>query len=57
MSEAEVLNIVLQVLDVVLKKHEDNGRHEINRSDLGAAIAQLKAGGLSVAKPEVQKLF
>lgn len=57
MSEDEVLNIVLQVLDVVLKKHEENGRHEINRSDLGAAIAQLKAGGLSVAKPEVQKLF
>ena len=57
MSEEEVLIIVLQVFEAVLKKHEENGRHEINRSDLAAAIAQLKAGGLSVAKPEVQKLF
>jgi hypothetical protein len=57
MSEEEVLNIVIQVLEVVLKKHEENGRHEINRSDLGAAIAQLKAVGLSAAKPEIQKLF
>ena len=57
MTEAEVLEIVLQVFEAVLKKHEENGRHEINRSDLAAAIVQLKGGGLSVASPAVQKLF
>ena len=57
MSEEEILNLVVQVLEVVLNKHSESGRHELNRTDLAAAIAQLKGSGLSALKKEVQNLF
>lgn len=41
---------VIKALERILKVHEASGRHEINRTDLAAAIQQLK--DLAPAAPE-----
>lgn len=51
MSEEEVLNIVIRVLETVINKHERKGRFEINRGDLAEVVGELKLVGL----PALQK--
>ena len=45
MTEQDVLAVVLKALEVVAKRHEQVGRHEINRTDLLAAVAGMKVAG------------
>ena len=48
---------ILAVLEVVSKVHERSGRHELNRTDLEIAIAELRAGGTAAVQPDMQKLL
>lgn len=44
MKEQDVIELILQVLEKVSKKHEVGGRHELNRTDLEATLAEIRAG-------------
>lgn len=56
MEKADVIDIVINVLQTVIEMHADQGRHEINRTDLAKAIDRVKAVGLP-DNAEVKKLF
>ncbi len=43
MNEQDVVELIVQVLEKVSKKHELGGRHELNRTDLEAALAEIRA--------------
>lgn len=43
MNEQDVVELIVQVLEKVSKKHEVGGRHELNRTDLEAALAEIRA--------------
>jgi len=49
-TEQRVLEIVTQAFETILKKHEGVGRHELNRSETAAALADLKTLGLPAMK-------
>lgn len=57
MSEEEIVELIAKALEVVVAVHADRGRHEINRTDLLAAIVQLRGIGLAAAKPDVRSLL
>ena len=44
MKEQDVIELIVQVLEKVSKKHELGGRHELNRTDLEATLAEIRAG-------------
>ena len=43
MDKKQVIDIVVEVLEAVIKRHQLSGRHEINRTELAAALADVKA--------------
>ena len=57
MTEEEVVEIVVQILEIVAHAHADAGRHEINRTDLLTAIQQARTLGLSAGKKDVRALM
>ena len=44
MEKQDVLDLIVEVLEKVSKKHEVGGRHELNRTDLEATLAEIRAG-------------
>ena len=53
MERHDVVAIIAEVLESVVKNSEVTGRHEINRTDLAAFVADLKANGLPLVKKVV----
>lgn len=47
MTEDQVLDVVIRVLESIERKTEASGRHELNRTDLKKTIDELKIVGLT----------
>lgn len=53
MQEQDVIDLIVGVLEKVVKKHEVAGRHEINRTDLAAVLAEIRAGRPAAGKADL----
>ena len=56
MEKQDVVDIIVAVLEKVSKKHEVGGRHELNRTDLEATLAEIRAGRPAVASGKADLL-
>lgn len=53
MEKQDVLDLIVEVLEKVSKKHEVGGRHELNRTDLEATLAEIRAGRPAAGKADL----
>ena len=42
MDKKQVVDVVVEVLEAVIKRHAASGRHEINRTELAAALEDVR---------------
>jgi hypothetical protein len=56
MEKQDVINLIVQVLEKVSKKHEVGGRHELNRTDLEATLAEIRAEKPVVGEEKISLL-